>query len=372
MNIFELDIVVKTPLQIGDLSLGNVFRHSGYSYLSPSTVKGAILSKLYDEYGVEDVKLETTNPKISIRPAYPVFEGYETRPLHPLLHKCKLCRGEDGVFLNQDVFRDVDAVHRFRYEDFKPPYMCPNGHLLAVSNVRGLVVFKRGRDGRYRYIGVNLGTTQLESIGINRGVGGTELGMVYSYVALKPGVNFKAILLDREDIFRNWASEIPERDEYFIGRGVSRGMGLVEISIKELNYNEYINNRADEIIDVIHKLNGIVILRALSPVINNFTSYDIDLGKYGLAKHIIYRNGEKQYNYIPNGSIRIRGYSVRMNLPRVTVYGLAPGSLYFYKVIGKVEDVSRSLARLEVEGFAPPYNIGFNYLEVYRDVKYIL
>lgn len=363
MKMYELNIDVKAPIQITDATVGNVLKSSSLYYLPSSVIKGAILTKMYKEYGVEKVKEESRDPKLSIRPAYPLKDGIEARPPHPLLYRCKLC---GSTFLIEDAFKDADSLFKFRYENFKLPLRCPKNHLFAVTKVSNLVVFNKNEKA-YKEFGIT--TSQLEFIGMNRLWGGTELGMLYSYIVIEPGSTFRTILVDEEGAIKNWIDELPKKDTYFIGRGRSRGMGLVKISINEVD-DGYIEKRAKEVEGMIEKLKGLVILRAVSPVLNNFRTYEIDLSQIGLKPHNVYKN----YNYIPNGRMVLKGYSMMTNLPKISLECLSPGTLYFYEVSNKanISEISRKLTKYEVKGITPPHNIGLNYLETYTDVEYVL
>jgi len=370
MRIAKLDITIKSPLHIGDLVLSNVFKHSHLDYLPPSTVKGVLLSKLYIDYGYKEVVVESENPSISIRPAYPVFNGVEARPSHPMVYKCKLCKEDEKIFLDES-FSSIDSIWGFRYDRVYFPYKCRNGHLYSVTRADELLIFDVKKK---KYKAVSIDTTQFESIGINRGLGNTEVGMLYSYTAIKPGVRFRTMLCGEGNMLDKVMDELPRRDKYLIGRGGSRGMGVAEIVIEEIDSEDYLGKRANDIREVIEKSRGLVILLSISPINIGFKGYKIDLRNYNLREHIVYEYNNHTYNYIPNGVLDIKGWSIRNKLPKLTVKALSPGSIYFYESIEKdnLDKLSRRLAELELRGFAPPYNLGFNYLEVYSDVKYIL
>jgi len=370
MNIYILDIDIKTPLLIADSLIGNVIKVTRYPYIPASTIRGAILSKLYREYKIKEVNIESSNPSFSIRPAYPVVNGLITKPPHKLMYRCKLCHKEERVILDK-IFNSKNTLRNFNYENYYPPYKCQNGHVFSISEVKSLVYLKM-INGKWRYIEYSPDIIQIESIGINRGIGGTEIGMLYSYIALKPGLKYRTLIHDDIGRLDEWIKNLPKTDDYFIGRSISRGMGLCRISIKETDTDEYIKKRKEKIREIIKYLDGLLILRALSPILsfsNNGLTYKINLTNIGLKPHPIYKN----YNYIPTQPILIKGFSIsKYVLPKIAIKGLGPGTLYFYEVSEDLDRVSEKIAKLELKGFSPPYNIGLNILEVYDDVKYII
>jgi len=373
MSLYLIEVIVKSPIQIADLVIGNVFKQTKCLYIQSNTIKGSILSKFYIEYNINDVIEESNNPSINFHPLYPMLNGYTSRSAHLLLHQCKLCNvkiesdKDTNIFVN-DVLINKELLSKFRFEDFHIPSKCPNGHLFAITPVKGLVIFK---DKIYKKIDIDF--VQLESIGITRGIGRVEVGMLYSYIGVKPGVKYLGLVYDHYDKIKDWFGGTPKNGVYRIGRGISRGMGLIEVKFNMLDYKDYIDKRSRDIEDAILKTNGIVILRALSPILKmngSEFSYKIDLDNIGLKP----MNIHEDLNYLSASSEILKGYSVYTNLPKLSIKGLGAGTLYFYKVMDgiDIELLSKNLAELEVKGFAEPYNVGLNIMEVYTDVKYLL
>ncbi|MEM3394076.1 MAG: hypothetical protein QXY79_03420 [Candidatus Methanomethylicia archaeon] len=365
MSLYKIKIKVASPLQISDIVIGNVLKQSGTFCLQSSTVRGGILSKIYREQGVKEVIEESKDTSINFHPAYPVDNGIISRPPHILLHKCKICEG--GVFINK-VLQNKKLLKEFNFERFDIPYKCSEGHLFAISPVKSLVIFK---DSKYKEI--NIKKMQLESIGMNRALSQTELGMIYSYITIRPGVIFDGLIYDPKDKIEKLLGYKPKNEYIRVGRGISRGMGITEFEFEEVNYEKYIEKRASEIKDAILKTEGIVILRALTPILSMDKaefSYKIDLSEYGLQPMEVF-NG---VNYLTQSPEILKGYSVYTNLPKIEVKGLGSGTLYFYKIENKIkiDEISMLLSEFEIKGFAHPFNVGLNIMEVYTDVGKLL
>jgi hypothetical protein len=365
MSLYRIKIKVISPLQISDSAIGNVLKQSETFYLQPSTIKGGILSKIHREQKVKEVCEESKEASINFHPAYPVDDGIISRPPHFLLHDCKIC--EDGIFVNE-VLQNKELLKEFNFKKFNIPYKCPSGHLFAISPVKSLVIFKNSKYKKF-----SIKKMQLESIGMNRALGQTELGMIYSYVTINPGMIFEGLIYDSKDKIEKWLGYKPKNEEVRMGRGISRGMGITEVEFKEIDYEKYVEERANEIKETISKTDGIILLRALTPIltINKIGfSYDIGLSEYGLSPMKAFND----VNYLAYTIEVFKGYSVYTNLPKVEVKGLSSGTLYFYKIKDetKIDEVSKLLSEFEIKGFASPFNVGLNIMEVYTDIGKLL
>jgi hypothetical protein len=184
---------------------------------------------------------------------------------------------------------------------------------------------------------------------------------------------FEGLIYDSKDKIEKWLGYKPKNEEVRMGRGISRGMGITEVEFKEVDYEKYIEERANEIKETISKTDEIILLRALTPILTidkiGF-SYDIDLSAYGLYPMKVFN----EVNYLAYTIEVFKGYSIYTNLPKVEVKGLSSGTLYFYKIKDetKIDEVSKLLSEFEIKGFASPFNVGLNIMEVYTDIGKLL
>lgn len=362
MTLYLVDMYVKSPLIIVDMYIGNVFKHK-LNYIPPQTLRGSILSKLIIDYKVDQAVEISGEDTVVFHPLYPVVDGSEARPSYIFLYECKLCEGE--VYIS-DIILNSEKLKNFKYENYEIPYKCRNNHLFLTKPVDGNIIF----NGK-KYKKVYVKYVQLESIGLFRGLGRTELGMLYSYIGVAPGTRFKGLIYDAKDKLKELVKGCVMDGEYRIGRGISRGMGIVEMNFKEINEANYIEERSKEIKELIEKTD-LIMLRALTPILfmeKGKFSYDLDLSHMQIEKLNVFRDK----NYIPKGLTTLRGFSLKTGLPKVSISGLAPGTLYFYMVTSKcdVDDLAMKLAKYELTGFSKWSYMGLNIMEVLTDVKHL-
>lgn len=357
MTIYRIEIELLSPMIISHPQPGRVLRGE-YRYIPSTTIKGAILSMLYREYGAS-VHEESLNPRICIHPGYPIFDGYEARYAHPLIYKCKVCRDGENIIVDKSIL-DPDGLGRFNLERLEPPYKCGRGHIYAISPLKNTLLILR--DGVYHPVEVE--TTSLDSIGINRYLGSTEHGMLYTYIVVAPGVKYGSMIYDPDDRLEGYGlTEGTHRIN--IGRGISRGLGLARLRVER--HDEYLSERVKEIMEYLELMGEYIILRAKSPLspylglrsqpwdLEGFIGHDIGGGIL-----------------IPNGPpLKVRGYSSYTNQPKLSIMAYPPGTLVFYKTGDRMDRVAEKLARMELGGFYPPYNIGLNLMEVYTDANRI-
>ncbi|MGC9086040.1 MAG: RAMP superfamily CRISPR-associated protein [Thermoproteota archaeon] len=364
MKVYKLELEVETPLVITEDQTTNILRHSA-SYISGSAIRGSLLTYLHNEKK-KNIEQEINDPKLVFHPAYLLIGEDVTRPAHPLVFSCKLC-AEDSIFteLSKEVIisREIDKAI---------PTKCPKGHLFSTKSKGGELIIERKENGKKTFKSVELDNyfTSIESIGINRKLGSVEVGMIYSYIALSPRTKFTSLIFDQGERI----NELDVESEFtlYIGRGTSRGLGHVRAKLNE--DSEFIDKEINRIKATIENLDRIVILRALSPVFHIEIKSDLNGNTYlwsnptlaaqsipsGLSKyHLI---GDK--NYLLTGMSKVSGFSTISNIPKVSLEGAKPGSLFFYKSSYDLD--YEKLVNCELSGFGQFSYSGFNILEVYE------
>jgi len=364
LKVYKLELEVETPLVITEDQTTNVLRNSA-SYISGSAVRGSLLTYLYNEKK-KNINQEINDPKLVFHPAYLLIGEEITRPAHPLIFSCKLCTG-DSIFteLSKEIIISRNVSKAI-------PTKCPKGHLFATKSKGGeLVIERKGTDKKtFKSVKLDNYYTSIDSIGINRKLGSVEVGMIYSYVALSPKTKFMSLIFDQGERL----SELDVDREFmlYIGRGTSRGLGHVRAKLNE--DSKFIDNEINRIKAAIQNLDRIVILRALSPVFHVEIKNDLN-GNACLCSNptLVAQsmpNGLSEYplvedkNYLLTGMSKVSGFSTISNIPKVSLEGAKPGSLFFYKSSYDLD--YEKLAYNELSGFGQFSYSGFNILEVYE------
>jgi len=360
LKVYKLMLEVETSLVVTEDQTTNVLRHSG-NYISGSTIRGSIMTYLYKEK--KNFDQEIKDPKLIFHPAYPIIDGNIAKPAHPLIFSCKLCDGKGSTFsqLSKEILvsREISRA---------VPIKCPNGHIFATKSKSGDLVIEKKEGDKKTIEGAKLNYTTMESVAINRKLGSVEIGMIYSYVALAPKTKFVGLIFDQEDR----VNELDVENEFilYIGRGSSRGLGHVKAKLVE--DKNFISNEIERVKNVMEKLDGIIILRAISPVfyvdirndvnVDNFiySIIDVQLTPKGLSKYGLV-DGE---NHLLTGIVKVSGFSTISNLPKISLNSARPGSLFFYKSSENLD--YEDLVKYELSGFGPFSYSGFNILEVYE------
>ena len=329
MKIYSLELKIKTPLIIAGPKYGRVIEHST-SYIPGSSIRGAILtllkfmnSKLVDE--------EISNPRMIFHPAYPVDEDWGlTYPADPLTFKCKIC-GE---------------ISREPLEPFKAPIKYSKDHICVFKNIGGSLICFKGDEVK----SFKLKYVLIESVGINKILKSSEVGLLYSYIALAPGALFRGLIIDSEDRLEPMIKDSGldmNSLKLKIGRRTSAGLGHVDAKIIE--DKNYIDKRMKQLSNA----KGTPCLLARSPI---FTfDYD-EKGIFSTTRNI---KGLTVKYILNTGIVKASGYSIKSNTPKVMVKGLNIGSLI---VPGKTD--LNDLIKLELYGIGPFSTSGLNIVEV--------
>ncbi len=355
MKVYKAEITLESPTLLTTYSEGNILSHTG-TYLPGSTVRGAILGSTYTE-NPEKVRGEAEKPVITFHPAYPMVDGVLAKPSHSLTYKCKIC-GATFIDPQLDSRRKMAA---FNLDSWTSQTKCPNNHPLALKSIGGKPYIKTGAEMKT----VQLKHTVTHSVGINRILGTSEVGLFYSYIALTPGIKFQSLIVDPEDKL----SQLLEAEEITvrIGRGTSRGLGKARVKIRE--EPDYTEKRKKEIEETLKDMRKTLILRALSPTFKITASKDKltvspepNLKIKRVKPKPIHYTGK---NYILTGIETVSGYSKRTNLPKIAITAAAPGTLYFYHIEEENPDLPNKLLEAELKGIPQFNQLGLNILEVY-------
>ncbi len=331
ITIYEVEYEVKTPLKIDK------------EYLPGNTIRGAVLTRLFERYGF-DVRKESREPSLIFHPAFPIDqESKQTyKPAHPFVFKCKICGS---------ISDSLDYGKSVNWDDISPLFqnMCTNNHIFSLKSLGGKLVAKKDQDiAEYKEKRVSF-----YSVGINKILGSSEINMLYHSTYIVPGTRFRGIIVSEDSV----GIPLDKIDNIiYLGRGSSRGFGHTLIKIRKVE--DYISKRRDMIRDMIK--DSYILLRALSPV------FDIELTENGLASTTnIKVDGIGVKGIVSTRITKISGFSLLSNIQKVKLYGLGEGSILSLDTKDYSRDyLTDKLIRLELFGIGPFSAIGFNIVEV--------
>ncbi|RLF89263.1 hypothetical protein DRN46_05885 [Thermococci archaeon] len=340
VKVYEIEMEVRSPLVLSSYeAIGNVFS-TDWKYIPGHVIRGALFSQLMREGKEVPIREEARDPTVFFQPAYPVLDGRETIPAHPMIYKCKVCK---KTVINLEKFEECEE-HPFCMES-------KGGSLVFIDENGNLKFFE------YEYV-------DLESLGINRVIKGRELEMLYSFIGISPNTKFKCRVTDVSGKLGELG--IKDLGELKIGRGISRGFGLVELKIEEIEESKLVEDRSREIEKIIGKKeDNPLILLVKSPTFN------LSGSKFGLDWKLDLSLGGTELKceeVILTGRTSISGFSLAGGIPKAKLTNLIDiGSLLFFETGGAIqeEELMKEIARKELRGFGPYSQIGLNFLEVH-------
>jgi RAMP superfamily. len=264
---YYLILRTKSPLIITSKQLGKIL-YNEFNYIPGYTLRGAIIAELYRR-GNTEILRETYSPTLIIKPAYPIIDGNLAEPAHPFIFKCKLCKslGENNyIFLSEGYTEFVEKGTVDPRKLF--PSSCNKGHKGTIKSLSGSLIVA------HKYVKeVKIDNVSLDAVGISKKTKSSEIGMLYNYVGIVPETRFRSVIICEDDMIE----EIKKLNEIHVGRGISRGLGRVEISIEE--YKESAEKRISKLIS-----SGRLIIKAISSIFklcikdNGLNSeFDLDL-----------------------------------------------------------------------------------------------
>ena len=244
MRFLEIRFRVKSPAIVTRRRSERGFK-SSLDSIPGSTLRGALLSSLFYQGRVsrENLEKERNDPSLICTPAYPVVKDEKSWPSHPFVFRCKATH---QLVLNKagEVIEDLEAGRTPAI-----PIVCPEGHA-ALESLHPKLIDSKG----------NLVAPESFSsicVGINKNRASFEGGMLYEYDAIAAGETLWAMLACSGD------TEIDKGFEFWVGRGISRGFGHMEVTqVEDLKLEEKARQARDAI------KNGRIVLYSLSPLVS--------------------------------------------------------------------------------------------------------
>ncbi|MCS7136622.1 MAG: hypothetical protein NZ931_06015 [Aigarchaeota archaeon] len=242
----------------------------------------------------------------------------------------------------------------FNIDAVLPPEACPNGHIFVMKSLGGELVIKDGHSIK----SVKVRRARVENVGINKIFRTSEVGMTYNYVCIAPGQKFKSLVvdLDAKDMLEGLGYDLKVPYKLQLGRGATRGLGYIEIRIKELRLEDIVK----ELELRAKAYSPHVLLLAKSPIFS--IGYDSDLMKVRLHHEL----SSLKYDggWIPK-LVYYSGFSLASRLPKARLKCASPGSLYHYTLSnGLDKGAIEELTKVTLVGLPPHNHLGLNILEV--------
>ncbi len=312
MKIYRIELEVKTPTIVVNKSLKNWY--TAVSDIVPSRTFYGGLIGLLTSLGA---KYEELVGKTNTSSLYPIVKEkkntrfFHTYPAPPLSFKCKNIVGEYSevkLFIwelaskigkkNTGFDSAVASVYRevCRKMNFCSTTVDTEIDVKSCSflkPVAGTPIYhkRQGEEDKY-YESEGFRIIALESVGINPVTRSSEGGMVYTYEAIPPGTRMHGFIAVN-NVLAEYIVKI-KGEVMYLGRGTSRGYGLVEVK----NVAELPDNIIDKPSNILISLSEVYPLQQnyiLPTKIIKFISWS---RLYGYLKPItsIYSPGTILYN----------------------------------------------------------------------------
>jgi len=334
--MFLIELTVKTPLVIGSRVSKNWYAYTDPSIINGRMLWGTILSKIAETES-EMIQQEHLNPSIAVSSLIYVGRHSLCIPSHPFNFTCKTSNEviyTNGKMLYDRIIRgdrDIMELIREKISSSCRVELKSSGDKYSLSVRKGLITPVKGLVEKSEKGYVTCGkpkTVSIEMVAIDKGTRSAKSEMLFTYEAVPEGTKYYSLIVGSSNrlnkILDILKVEPGEKITFRMGRGVSRGYGVVDIVFYEKS----------ELLDEANKYyseslsNGVMVLYSLSPVI-----------RLGI-------NGNNGYSNIPvlmglsirdrgvysTGTLIIKGWSRLYNTPTPTLRALAPGTVIVYEV----------------------------------------
>lgn len=349
MMLYTCVITLLSPTVISSKRTDRGF-FSELKHIPASTIGGAINKHLHS----------TANgvPNIICSPAYPIVaNGKPALPAHPFTYRCK---GEERKIFSslKELGKPIADEIRNNEEDIRNKLIrleCANSH--PVKSLYPQPVSLDGGTPAIDFL-------PLVSVGVNKVTASANIGLLYEYEAIAPGISFRfhAAVLD-ESININELKKAILR----IGRGSSRGLGRARIDdIREINTHDEENKLRTTGVFPMYVLSPLLMNKDPNGELINLIEDKIYLEKQARAVRIVDKidgilaPAYDAPKFLGSFSRFSMGYSGNNEEPGPLATCMNPGSIVFCRWASPPSRDSLSMVYLKYVGFSVRFSGGFS------------
>jgi len=334
--MFLAELTVKTPLVIGSRVSKN-----WYAYTNPSIINGRILwgtiLSIVAEMKPEIAEQEHLNPSIALSSLIHIDDCSLCIPSHPFNFKCKTDSKViyvDGKTLYDKITKGYKEIIELIQENILSSCkieLRSNENVYSLSVGKGLITPVRGliKKSDKEFITCSKPkTVSIEMVAIDKGTRSAKREMLFTYEAIPEGTKYYSLIVGPSsrlnEILDALKARPGEKITFRMGRGVSRGYGIIDIVFYEkTRLLDEANRYYSESLD-----NGVVVLYSLSPVIRLDISGSSEYSSIPVLSGLSIRDG----GVYSTGTLIIKGWSRLYNTPTPTLRALMPGTVIAYEV----------------------------------------
>ncbi|NVM01153.1 MAG: hypothetical protein HWN67_02375 [Candidatus Helarchaeota archaeon] len=337
----ELNLSAISPVIVtNNLPIGNSYM--SLQYIPASMLKGAILTELRKKFcNVPNINNcdECNNDtcffkakvldKLIVKPGIPIVEKCKSHKIFNItprtIERCKNC-GElvDSTLLYTKEGKMKDRCPKCEYKPFAKqfgPYCSDCNKPIEVNKV-----FKT-------------------NIAIDRELMSTMEGMLFYYEAIQQHTTFKALLFGEGNELK---TEVKNLERIHVGRGKSRGYGVIVIKSEVQNWDNVISDIISKIKKSIDEAKRVILI-GLTPFASLKWSSD---GLKSIPRiDELNLNGKKVNLEKAIGSTEfVSGWALHTNTQKPRFKAGAPGSVFIYKADNMDQNSIEDLAVKELKG----------------------
>jgi len=356
--LLKITLTAETPLIINN-NVSTEAYYESINYIPATTLAGAIQSALRENIcpSPEERSCHNCNEKndcefenlikgkLTITPGIPMgdaeclnHELYCNTPFS--LIKCKKC-GELIDIASQFIKKPSSQVE----------ISCPNCKTSSTEKISG--PFCKNCKKK-----VNVKKIFRINNSINRQTRSSEKEMLFYYEAIQDETIFKAEIFGH---LENVKKKLLDLKSIHVGRGHSRGFGIVSLEMNEISLQDRINDNKRKIKKTIDEYGNVIL-------INKTPAMSLKMEKDGLKtipylKEIPLKHSILKIDKTQGSTIEVVGWSLHTNSQKPRMRAAHPSSLFVYKADNDLseEDIEK-LASLTLKGIGQSFLIqnGFN------------
>jgi len=367
----ELQLTANSPVIISkNLPIGN--KYTSIQSIPVSTLKGAISTALRKALcsspNINDCSKCDKNcifknkiiDKFNVKPGVPIIDKKNDKLINHQNHeifnetpktieRCKKC-GELKDFTSD--YLEIKKIDR-RCTNKISETICKNETFSKVSGPYCATCNKN----------IEVEKVLKTNIAIDRNLFSTIEGMLFYYEAVQQKTKFSSLLIGTGNELKE---ELMKLKRIYVGRGVSRGYGAVDITLKDIDLNKLISERVERIEDCINKSNELIFI-AETPIASLIWKNKC-LHSIPKIDQIKVNGTNLKLEKAIGSTTYVSGWALHTNTQKPRIYAASPGSVFVYSINNTDQSFLKKLAIKELIGIGEDFLIknGFNQMAVWR------